>query len=98
MKQTHPVRKLAVTMNGISVAYLMGFVNATLATVAAFGVHLDDVQRVAVAGLVNTALVLGIHLAHRLGEVQAAGGSGQLSRAQTAEIVGDATPQPSETP
>lgn len=92
MKPAHPVRRIAVTMNGISVAYLMGVVNAALATIAAFGVNMNDTQRVAVAALVNSALVLGIHLSHRLGEVQAAGGSGALSRAQTAEIVDASTP------
>ncbi len=85
-------------MNGISVAYLMGFVNAALATVAAFGVNLNDVQRVAVASLVNASLVLAIHLAHRIGEVAAAGGSGAMSRAQTAEIVGESTPTGTSAP
>lgn len=92
MNRTHAVRRVAVSMNGISVAYLMGFTNAVLAAVAAFGVNLNDTQRVAVGALVNAALILGIHLAHRIGEVAAAGGSGGLSRAQTAEIVSEATP------
>lgn len=98
MKSQHAVRRVAVNMNGISVAYLMGVVNAVLAAMVAFGVHLNDSQQVAVAGLVNAALILGIHLAHRLGEVQAAGGSGALSRAQTAEIVSDSTPAVGDTP
>lgn len=98
MKRSHGVRRVAVNMNGIGVAYLMGVVNAAMVTVAAFGVDLNETQRVAVASLVNASLILAVHLGHRLGEVQAAGGSGSLSRAQTAEIVADATPAPSETP
>lgn len=94
MKAQHPVRRTAVNFNGITIAYLMGTVNAVLAALVAFGVHMNDSQQVAVAGLVNAALILGIHLAHRLGEVQAAGGSGGLSRAQTAEIVKEGTPGP----
>ena len=31
LNRTHAVRRVAVTMNGISVAYLMGFTNAVLA-------------------------------------------------------------------
>lgn len=85
-------------MNGISVAYLMGFVNAVMVTVNAFGVDLNDTQRVAIATLVNASLVLGIHLAHRIGEVAAAGGSGALSRAQTAELVDAATPNGTPQP
>lgn len=86
VNKSHPVRRLAVNMNGISVAYLMGLINAVMVAVGAFGVNLNDTQRLAVAGLVNAALVLAIHLSHRLGEVQAAGGAGELSRAQTAEV------------
>lgn len=94
MKRTHAVRRAAVNLNGISVAYFLAVVNSVMVTVGAFGVDLNAEQRVAVATLVNAVCALGIHLAHRMGEVQAAGGSGQLSRAQTAEIVGEATPNP----
>ena len=92
MKSQHAVRRVAVSMNGIGVAYLMGVVNAAVICAVSFGVHLNDTQISAIMGLVNAAMILGIHLAHRLGEVQAAGGSGALSRAQTAEIVNESTP------
>lgn len=62
------MRRVAVTFNGISIAYVIGFVNACMAVVNAFGLHLDDTQRVAIVGLVNAALVLAIHMAHRVGE------------------------------
>src|SRR5690348_7829405 len=96
MKRTHGVRRVAVSMNGIGVAYLMGVVNAGMVTVAAFGVDLNETQRVAVASFVNASLILGIHLAHRIGEVAAAGGSGAMSRAQTRAVVDEAMPTPSE--
>lgn len=67
------MRKIAVNLNGISIAYLLGFTNAVLAAVNAFGVNLNDTQRVAIVGLVNAGLVLAIHLAHRIGEAQASG-------------------------
>jgi len=98
VRQNRAVRKVAVTMNGIGVAYLMGVVNAAMVTVAAFGVNLNETQRVAVASLVNASLILAVHLGHRIGEAAAAGGSGAMSRAQTAEIISDATPTPTDKP
>lgn len=98
MNKTHGVRRIAVSMNGIGVAYLVGFFNACLAVIVSFGVQLTDTQQVAIATVVNAALVLGIHLAHRVGEVAAAGGSGAMSRAQTAAVVADSMPAPVETP
>lgn len=81
-----PIRKAAVTLNGITVAYLMGVVNAGLATMVAFGVDLNPTQTAALAGMVNASLILAVHLGHRLGEVLAAGGSAQHSQAATYEL------------
>ena len=58
MRSAHPVRRVAVSMNGISVAYLMGVVNAAMVAVNAFGVNLNDTQRVAIAGLINASMIL----------------------------------------
>jgi hypothetical protein len=84
------VTRMAVNLNGVSIAYLMGFANATLAVVAAFGVNLNDTQRAAVSGLVNTALILAIHLGHRIGEATASGAAGAESQRRMA----DAEPPP----
>lgn len=62
------MRLAAVNLNGISIAYAIGFVNATMALVASFGISLDPTQRAAIVVFVNSALVLAIHLAHRVGE------------------------------
>lgn len=98
MNRTRPVHRFAVTMNGIGIAYALALVNSLMAVVNSFGLQLTDTQRVSIVGLVNASLVLAVHLSHRLGEVQAAGGSGQLSRAQTAEILSEAAPPPVAAP
>lgn len=67
------MRKVAVTLNGISIAYVIGLVNSIMAVVNSFGLNLNDTQRVAIVGLVNAALVLAIHLSHRIGEAQSSG-------------------------
>lgn len=92
MRRNRPVRHAAVTMNGIGIAYFMGVVNAALAAVTAFGVNLNPVQQASLATLVNASIALAVHLSHRIGEVEAAGGSGEMSRAQTAKIVAEVTP------
>lgn len=76
------MRKIAVNLNGITIAYVMGLTNAMLVCVMAFGVHLNDLQRSAVAGMVNAALVLAIHLAHRIGEAAASGQSHVVGQAK----------------
>lgn len=92
-KRSPAVRKVAVTLNGISIAYVIGLVNAIMAAVNAFGLNLNDTQRVAIVGLVNAALVLAIHLSHRIGEAQSSGDVQQVAkagmdRAAATEVVG----------
>jgi hypothetical protein len=67
------MRQVALNLNGISIAYVIGFVNAVMSACMAFGLNMNDTQRVAIVGLVNAALVLAIHLSHRIGEAQASG-------------------------
>jgi hypothetical protein len=55
-------------MNGISIAYMMGLLNACLAMMLAFGLTLTVQQQATVVAFVNAALVLLAHLSHRLGE------------------------------
>lgn len=74
------IRSAAINLNGISIAYVMGFVNALLACLLAFGVHLTDTEIAAVAGLVNAGLVLAVHFGHRVGEATASGASAARSQ------------------
>jgi hypothetical protein len=74
------MRRVAVTFNGISIAYVLGFVNAVMAVINAFGLNLNETQRVAVVGLVNAALILAVHMAHRVGEASLNDASHQLSK------------------
>lgn len=72
--------KAAVTLNGISIAYVMGLVNALLACLLAFGVHLTDQEIAALATLINAAMVLAVHMGHRVGEATSSGAAGATSR------------------
>lgn len=86
------MRSLAVNLNGISIAYLLGLTNAVLAVVAAFGVGLNATQRVAIVGLVNAVLILAVHLAHRVGEATASGQAQQVATAKLTEATDKAMP------
>lgn len=74
------ISKAAENLNGISIAYAMGLVNAAMACAIAFGVHMNDTQIAAVVGLVNTALVLAVHVGHRVGEATSSGSSSAKSQ------------------
>lgn len=74
------ISKAAVTFNGISIAYVMGFVNAVFACLLAFGITLTDAQIASVSALINAAMILAVHFGHRIGEATASGASGQTSR------------------
>lgn len=62
------VRSMAQTFNGITIAYVMGLVNAVLACVGSFGVNLSETQQGAIVALVNAGLILCVHMGHRVGE------------------------------
>ncbi len=62
------VKKAAETFNGITIAYVMGFVNAVLACVCSFGVSLSPTQQGSIVALVNAGLILCVHMGHRVGE------------------------------
>lgn len=78
------ITKAALNLNGITIAYVMGLVNAALACLLAFGVTMTDIQIGAVATLVNAALILCVHVGHRVGEATSSGASTAYSNAQTA--------------
>lgn len=52
------------TFNGVTIAYVMGLSNALLALMFAFGVHISNDQRSAIAAFLNVSLVLIAHVAH----------------------------------
>jgi purine-cytosine permease-like protein len=81
-KQGYTMRKVALNLNGISIAYVIGLVNAIMAVVNAFGLNMNETQRVAVVALGNAALVLAIHLAHRIGEASASGQVQEVAKAK----------------
>ena len=76
------VTKIAVNFNGISIAYMIGLVNACMAVAMAFGLALNDTQQAAIVGLVNAALVLAVHLGHRLGEASISDATHELGKAK----------------
>lgn len=80
------IRTAAINLNGISIAYVMGFVNALLACLLAFGVHLSDTEIASVAGLINAGMVLAVHFGHRVGEATASGASAAKSQASNEPI------------
>lgn len=62
------VKRVVVNLNGITIAYMMGTLNAFLAVLLSFGVTITEAQTAAVVGFMNAALVTLAHVAHRLGE------------------------------
>ena len=74
------IKAAALNLNGISIAYIMGLVNALLACLLAFGVHLDDQEIASLVALINAGLILAVHIGHRVGEASALGQSQQRSR------------------
>lgn len=73
------VRRAAVNLNGISVAYVMGFFNALFGLLVVFGVHLNDAQIGAITALLNASLIAAVHFGHRIGEATASGRSTQVA-------------------
>jgi len=64
----HLVTRLAWTLNGITIAYLMGLVNAMMAMLLAFGLKMTPEEQASIVAFFNAALVAVAHLTHRLGE------------------------------
>lgn len=56
--------RLIDSLNGVTIAYAMGVVNAALAMLFAFGVSMTQDQRGYVSAFVNAALVLVAHVSH----------------------------------
>lgn len=45
--------------NGLTLAYVVALVNAALALLVSFGIHMNDTQQAAIVGFVNVAVMLG---------------------------------------
>jgi hypothetical protein len=50
--------------NGLTLAYTIAFVNATLALLIAFGVSLSDTQQATIVTFVNAAILLAARVLH----------------------------------
>ena len=66
------VKSLVRDFNGITMAYAMALVNATLALLLAFGLTLSPDEQASITTFINAALVVLAHVGHRLGEQQQA--------------------------
>lgn len=64
------VKGLVSNLNGISIAYIMGIVNALLSMLLAFGVGLNEQQQATITAFVNASLIALTHISHRLGEAE----------------------------
>lgn len=84
------ITRAAVTLNGISIAYVMGLVNAAFACLVAFGVELSDQEIASVSALINASLILAVHFGHRVGEATASGAASQTSQARTESLAVEA--------
>ena len=74
------IRVAAINLNGISIAYVMGIVNAALALTVSFGVDLTAEQQGYLAAIVNGLLILVVHVSHRVGEATASGSAAAKSQ------------------
>lgn len=62
------ITKAVTNLNGISIAYVMGVVNAAMSLLLAFGVSISNQQDTQIVTFVNAILILMAHVSHRLGE------------------------------
>jgi hypothetical protein len=65
------VKHAAATFNGITIAYAVGFINAFLGILIAFGIKINPDEQAAIIAFVNISFVLLVHVAHRVGEYAA---------------------------
>lgn len=87
------IKALAQNFNGITMAYVMGLVNALLGLLLAFGVNLSETQQGAIIAFVNAAMIVMAHMGHRLGEVSVTPLPPATSNAKP-EAAPDAPPAP----
>jgi hypothetical protein len=81
------IRRAAINLNGISIAYIMGLVNALLACLLSFGISLSDQEIASLVALINAGLILCVHIGHRVGEATASGASTTASKAANEQDV-----------
>lgn len=87
------ITKAAANLNGITIAYAIGLVNIALALIVSFGVHLTQEQRGYLVAFINGALVLVVHISHRVGEATNSGATTAKSQASMQAT----EPQPEQT-
>lgn len=79
--------------NGLTLAYVIALVNALLALMDAFGLHLTANQQVAVAGFVNASVVVAARVLH-LPERAPNGETVSVRHVPVLETTGGPTPEP----
>lgn len=62
------------SLNGITIAYAMGLVNALLGLLFSFGVTLNNDQRSYIVAAINAALVFVAHVSHQVATKQVRNG------------------------
>ncbi len=60
--------RYVTTLNGVSIAYTMGVINAFLAMLFSFGVHITSDQRGYVVAFVNACFILVAHVSYAQGK------------------------------
>lgn len=82
------------TRNGLTLAYTVAFLNAALALVEAFGVHLNHTQELSITAFVNAAVILAARVLH-LPEKTATGGTVTITHVPVlTETPAHVTPEP----
>jgi len=66
------VNKTVLTLNGISIAYLMAVVNAGFVMLTSYGINISQQEVASTVIFLNVSLVAIAHFSHRLGESEAA--------------------------
>lgn len=90
--RTSTVTKAAQTLNGISIAYVMGVANAGFALLTAYGLTLTQSETAATLAFLNAVLILASHFAHRVGEATASGSATAHSQADSSSSSSSSSP------
>lgn len=88
-----PVTHVTVR-NGLSLAYIVAFINAGLALLLSFGIDISQEQQVAIVGFVNAAVMLAARVLH-LPERTPDGGTVKLTHVP---VLTTQTPSQSDPP
>lgn len=91
---SNTITKAAQTLNGISIAYVMGVANAGFALLTAYGITLTTDETAATLAFLNAVLILVSHMAHRVGEATASGAATAHSQAAEQKSIASSSSSP----